>query len=76
MLSVQGVATLGLLPALPRMVIWKPSLFFQLLALQGVTIFVAAGDSGVHDRAAGNDASKCGYSPLWPASSPWVPSIN
>ena len=48
----------------------------KLLTLQGVTIFAAAGDSGVHSREAAENSASCGYSPLWPASSPWVTAVG
>mmetsp|Transcript_19247 Transcript_19247/g.43052 ORF Transcript_19247/g.43052 Transcript_19247/m.43052 type:complete len:109 (-) Transcript_19247:1974-2300(-) len=44
-----------------------------LLSLQGVTVFAAAGDSGVHDADAAITGRLCGYSPLWPASSLLAP---
>ena len=43
------------------------------LALQGVTLLAASGDSGV----SGDDAiPACGYNPDFPASSPWVTSVG
>jgi tripeptidyl-peptidase I len=44
--------------------------------VQGVTIFAAAGDSGVHNADAATKTRSCGYSPLWPASSPWVTAVG
>ena len=46
------------------------------LSVMGVTILVAAGDDGVNSWRARDDSSKCGYSPQFPASSPYVLSVG
>jgi len=46
------------------------------LGLQGVTIVVAAGDDGVANFAARNNASACGFTPSFPATCPYVTSVG
>ena len=46
------------------------------LGIQGTTIFAASGDDGVHSTSAGLDRNKCGYAPLFPASSPYVIAVG
>ena len=56
--------------------------FAMKLGLAGVTIVVSSGDDGVagnHARASGaypKGLSACGYTPQWPASSPWITSVG
>lgn len=47
-----------------------------LLAARGVTIVVSSGDDGAPGYMARISASYCGYSPQWPASSPYVLSVG
>jgi len=46
------------------------------LGAQGVTIFVSSGDDGVANFQARGDAAKCGYTPSFPASSPYVTAVG
>merc|ERR1712176_196599 len=46
------------------------------LGTQGVTIFVSSGDDGVANFAARGEASNCGYTPSFPASSPYVTAVG
>jgi tripeptidyl-peptidase-1 len=49
----------------------------QKLGLQGVSIIVASGDDGVSGPMAREDGTNaCGYSPLFPASSPYVTTVG
>ena len=56
--------------------------FAMKLGLAGVTVVVSSGDDGVagyHARSAGSypkGLSACGYTPQWPASSPWITSVG
>lgn len=46
------------------------------LGAQGVTIFVSSGDDGVANFQARGDASKCAYTPSFPATSPYVTAVG
>lgn len=46
------------------------------LGVQGVTILVASGDDGALSSTAVGNPGNCGYSPLFPASSPYVLSVG
>jgi len=46
------------------------------LGAQGVTIFVSSGDDGVANFQARGKASKCAYTPSFPASSPYVTAVG
>lgn len=46
------------------------------LGLQGVTIFVSSGDDGVAGTEARTGASNCGYTPSFPATSPYVTAVG
>merc|ERR1711972_808512 len=46
------------------------------LGAQGVTIFVSSGDDGVANFQARGDAANCGYTPSFPASSPYVTAVG
>ena len=46
------------------------------LGIQGTTIFAASGDDGVHPFQARGEQSKCGYVPIFPATSPYVISVG
>jgi tripeptidyl-peptidase-1 len=46
------------------------------LGAQGVTIFVSSGDDGVANFQARGAPSKCGYTPSFPASSPYVTAVG
>lgn len=48
----------------------------QKLGIQGVSIFVSSGDDGVANFQARTDASKCGFNPSFPASSPYVTAVG
>lgn len=46
------------------------------LGAQGVSIFVSSGDDGVANFQARGQASKCAYTPSFPASSPYVTAVG
>ena len=46
------------------------------LGLMGVTLLAAAGDDGANSWRVRTDKTKCGYSPQFPASSPYVVSVG
>merc|ERR1711907_543394 len=46
------------------------------LGAQGVTVFVSSGDDGVANFQARGDAANCGYTPSFPASSPYVTAVG
>lgn len=48
------------------------------LGLMGITVLAASGDDGANSRDVRtyNDASYCGYAPVWPASSPYVTGVG
>jgi tripeptidyl-peptidase-1 len=46
------------------------------LGAQGVSVFVSSGDDGVANFQARSDATKCGYHPSFPASSPYVTAVG
>merc|ERR1712151_594682 len=46
------------------------------LGTQGVTIFVSSGDDGVANFEARGDSGACGYTPSFPASSPYVTAVG
>mmetsp|Transcript_122630 Transcript_122630/g.192437 ORF Transcript_122630/g.192437 Transcript_122630/m.192437 type:complete len:442 (-) Transcript_122630:118-1443(-) len=46
------------------------------LGTQGVTVFVSSGDDGVANFQARGAPSKCGYTPSFPASSPYVTAVG
>eukprot|EP01038_Epipyxis_sp_PR26KG_P006001 gene6001-8263_t len=46
------------------------------LAVQGVTLVAASGDDGAAGHDARTDSSKCGYNPIFPASSPYVTTLG
>lgn len=49
---------------------------FIMLAARGVTIVASSGDDGAPGYNARYNDSACGYSPEWPASSPYVLSVG
>jgi tripeptidyl-peptidase-1 len=53
---------------------------FNIVAMQlgvlGVTFLASSGDDGVAGFKARTDASKCGYGPQFPASSPYVTAVG
>ena len=46
------------------------------LSLMGVTLVAASGDDGVAGAPARTDPVRCGYYPMFPASSPYVTSVG
>lgn len=46
------------------------------LSTMGVTLITASGDDGVNSHAARYDAAKCGYSPTFPSTNPYVISVG
>jgi len=46
------------------------------LGVQGVSIFVSSGDDGVAGNTARGDDSNCGYSPSFPATSPYITAVG
>ncbi|KAL6080160.1 Prokumamolisin, activation domain containing protein [Balamuthia mandrillaris] len=46
------------------------------LGLQGLTIMVSSGDDGVANFEARDDPSMCGFSPSFPATSPYVVAVG
>merc|ERR1711988_640659 len=46
------------------------------LGAQGVTIFVSSGDDGVANFQARGDSANCGYTPSFPATSPYVTAVG
>lgn len=46
------------------------------LGVQGVTVFVSSGDDGVANFQARGDAADCGYTPSFPATSPYVTAVG
>lgn len=46
------------------------------LGVMGTTILSASGDDGASATAARTDSRKCGYSPLWPTTCPYVVSVG
>jgi tripeptidyl-peptidase-1 len=46
------------------------------LSLRGLTIVVSSGDDGVANFAARNNQSSCGFSPSFPATSPYVLAVG
>jgi tripeptidyl-peptidase-1 len=46
------------------------------LGLRGVTIIVASGDDGVSNFGARSDPSQCGFTPSFPATSPFVTAVG
>lgn len=46
------------------------------LGIRGVTVFVSSGDDGVSGAATRSDQSACGYSPSFPATSPYVTAVG
>lgn len=46
------------------------------LSARGLTFVASSGDDGVNERTARGDASNCGLSPQYPASSPWVTAVG
>lgn len=46
------------------------------LGLQGVSILVSSGDDGVANFQARSNPKKCGYTPSFPASSPYVTAVG
>eukprot|EP00037_Helgoeca_nana_P022985 m.237034 g.237034 ORF g.237034 m.237034 type:complete len:590 (+) comp26197_c0_seq1:64-1833(+) len=49
---------------------------FAKLTSRGLTFVASSGDDGVNNRAARGNPSKCGLSPQYPASSPWVTAVG
>ena len=51
---------------------------FQKMGAQGISIFVAAGDTGVSEARgdATSPSQSCGFFPIWPASSPYVTAVG
>jgi len=47
-----------------------------VLGTQGVTVMVSSGDDGVANFEARNDPSQCGFSPSFPATSPYVTAVG
>jgi tripeptidyl-peptidase-1 len=46
------------------------------LGLRGLSLIVASGDDGVANFIARNNASACGFSPSFPATSPYVTAVG
>ena len=46
------------------------------LGVRGITLIIASGDDGVANFIARNDPSKCGISPSFPATSPYVTTVG
>jgi hypothetical protein len=46
------------------------------LSLMGVTLVAASGDDGVAGAPARTDPFRCGYYPMFPASSPYVTAVG
>jgi len=46
------------------------------LGLRGITVVVASGDDGVANYGARNNASACGFTPSYPATSPYVLAVG
>jgi tripeptidyl-peptidase-1 len=46
------------------------------LSLLGTTMVAGSGDDGVAGPSARTDATKCGYKPFWPSTSPYVLSVG
>jgi tripeptidyl-peptidase-1 len=46
------------------------------LGLKGLTLFSASGDDGVANFQARNDPSECGFTPSFPATSPYATTIG
>jgi len=46
------------------------------LGLRGITVIVASGDDGVANFDARGNASACGFSPSFPATSPYVTAVG
>jgi len=47
-----------------------------VLGTQGLTVCVSSGDDGVANFEARNDPSQCGFSPSFPATSPYVTAVG
>jgi len=63
-------------PSLPKFIVDAFNTEAQKLGVQGVTIVVSSGDDGVANFQARGDASKCGYAPSFPATSPFVLAVG
>lgn len=48
----------------------------QKLGVRGITVVVASGDDGVASQRVRQDASLCGFSPSYPATSPFVTAVG
>ena len=48
----------------------------KMLGVMGVTVLASAGDDGVSPVGARLDASRCSYTPLYPASCPYIVSVG
>ena len=48
----------------------------QILGVQGITIVVSSGDDGVNSQNARDGTSGCGFSPSFPATSPYVTAVG
>jgi len=46
------------------------------LGLRGVTVIISSGDDGVANFVARTDASQCGFSPSFPANSPYATAVG
>ena len=46
------------------------------LGIQGTTLFAASGDDGAHSYFSRFGRDKCGYAPVFPASSPYVIAVG
>lgn len=46
------------------------------LGVQGVSIFVSSGDDGVAGNGARGNVSACGYTPSFPATSPYITAVG
>ena len=46
------------------------------LGARGITVIIASGDDGVANFEARNNASLCGFSPSFPATSPYVTAVG
>jgi tripeptidyl-peptidase I len=46
------------------------------MGLRGLTVMVASGDDGVANFIARGDKSKCGFTPSYPATSPYVTAVG
>lgn len=46
------------------------------LGLRGLTVFVSSGDDGVANFGARSDPTQCGFTPSYPATSPYVTAVG